>query len=462
MDDSVTLRDVRVDEALSIAIELQKHGRLDDAAGVFRKILDVLPDHPDALHFSGVLAHQQGRSDEGVALIRRSLELAPEEADWHSNLGIVLKSLGRLEEAIGAYRRAIELDPDHYRAQNNLGVLLKAQGKPEEAEAAYREAIRLNPKFIDAWHNLGVLLSSVNRLREAVLCYCKVTTLSPKHPEARRLQAMAHCTLGEIDKAIEIFEEWVAQEPENEVARHMLASCTGRNVPTRAADVVVERLFDGFADSFDAKLTRLLYQAPQLVAAMIADSGVQASGTLDVLDAGCGTGLCGPLVAPYAKRLVGVDLSAGMLAHARERGIYHELIKAELAHYLRGQSAAFDLIVSADTLVYFGALEDVIGAAAGALRPGGALLFTVEHMQDGDEGAQYRLCTHGRYVHALPYVERLLRENGLSPHIVRADLRLEAGVPVAGLAVCARKPAADDGRAGADAAVAAAAGERHA
>ena len=67
-------------------------------------ILEVAPDYADALHFSGVLAHQQGRSEQAVALIERSLELEPDRADWHSNLGIVLQDRLELDEAIVAYR----------------------------------------------------------------------------------------------------------------------------------------------------------------------------------------------------------------------------------------------------------------------------------------------------------------------------------------------------------------------
>ena len=70
---------------------------------------------------------------------------------------------------------------------------------------------------------------------------------------------------------------------------------------------------------------------------MLEDSGRRPSKSLDVLDAGCGTGLCGPLVAPYARRLSGVDLSAGMLARAKEKNVYDALVQGELTEYLRGQ-----------------------------------------------------------------------------------------------------------------------------
>ena len=133
---------------------------------------------------------------------------------------------------------------------------------------------------------------------------------------------------------------------------------------------------------------------------MLAHAGVDASRSLDVLDAGCGTGLCGPLVAPYARRLVGVDLSEAMLARARARNVYDELVKRELTAYLRDSPGSFDVIVSADTLVYFGPLEEVAAAAANALRPGGVLVFTVEELSGAASDAGYSLSPNGRYRHS--------------------------------------------------------------
>jgi predicted TPR repeat methyltransferase len=441
-DSSVKEREVTLEEAMSIAILFQKNGQLAEAEEVYQRIRGVAPDHPDVLHFSGVLAHQQGRSEEAVGLIRRSLELNAKQADCHSNLGIIFKALGRVDEAISAYEQAIALNPDHANAYNNLGVLFRAQGRNADAESAYRTATRINPEHIDAYHNLGVLLGSLKRTQEAVACYCKVTTLSPKHPEARRLLALAHCTLGEPGKAVEIFEKWLDEEPGNAIARHMLAACSGREVPARASDDYVEKVFDDFAASFDEKLGKLSYRAPDLVAAMLADSGVEAAKSLDVLDAGCGTGLCGPLLAPYARRLDGVDLSNGMLARAQERKLYDGLVKDELTEYLRAHEAAYDVIVSADTLVYFGALEQVMPAAAAALRPGGMFIFTLEERPTDAEAialAGYSISHHGRYTHTRDYVEQMTSEAGLRAEIVRAELRMEAGAPVAGLVVRATR-----------------------
>jgi predicted TPR repeat methyltransferase len=434
-------REVTVDEAVAFGMLLQRNEQLVEAAEVYRLALQSVPDHPAALHYAGVLAHQQGRNDEALALIARSLDIAPHQADCHSNLGIVLQSMGRLDDAIDAYRRAISIDAGHANAYSNLGIALRATGHPSKAEAAYRTAIQLNPDHVDAYTNLGILLNGLRRTEEAAQCYSKVITLRPKHRDARRLLALAHCTLGDVAEAVKIFDNWLAEEPDDPVARHMLAACTGRNVPIRASAEFVERTFDSFAASFESKLERLSYRAPALVAAMLQHSGLEASRRFDVLDLGCGTGLGGVLVAPYARRLVGVDLSEGMLALAKEKQIYDLLTKTELTEYLRETSETFDIIVSVDTLVYFGSLDTVIAAAAHVLRPNGLFVFSLERAAlRVSEDVEYRLEMHGRYSHGETYVRRLLALAGLQPEIVYADLRMEAGLPVAGLVVAAKNP----------------------
>ena len=110
----------------------------------------------------------------------------------------------------------------------------------------------------------------------------------------------------------------------------------------------------------------------------------------------------------------------------------------------RRPGRAFDVIVSADTLCYFGPLEDVVAAAAEALRPGGRLIFTVESMSGEGSDVGYFLGHHGRYTHARAYLECALAGAQLQPDFRSATLRLEAGDPVEGFVVRATKPKVRD------------------
>jgi predicted TPR repeat methyltransferase len=145
--------------------------------------------------------------------------------------------------------------------------------------------------------------------------------------------------------------------------------------------------------------------------------------------------LCAPYLRPYAQQLVGVDLSANMLARSREKAHYDALEHAELVACLQRSVACYDLVVSADTLCYFGRLEAAFAAVKQALLPAGHWVFTVEsHM-----GAQdYVLQTHGRYSHARSYLVTALQQAGFaSQDITPVVLRQEGGLPVQGWLVCA-------------------------
>ena len=202
-------------------------------------------------------------------------------------------------------------------------------------------------------------------------------------------------------------------------------------------------MFDDFAASFDAKLAKLGYRAPELAVTVLAEVLPPPDRSLDMADIGCGTGLCGPLLAPYARRLMGVDLSGGMLEGARRRGVYDELVKEELTLFLDRHPASFDVVVSADTLVYFGDLMPVARTLAAALRPGGVAVFTLEEAgfdaTPAARAAGFILNTHGRYGHFENRVREWLEEVRLTPTIVRAELRMEGGKPVPGLVVRAEK-----------------------
>ena len=305
--------EMNLPDALGMAILMHRNGELKDAETLYHRILDAAPDYADAVHFYGVMLHHRDRSDEAIAMIERSIALDPTPGRYN-NLGNALVERGRLNEAIDAYRRSIDLDPTNADAYNNLGSLQKAQGRFEESEAAYLKALEINPEHINALTNLGNLRSDQGRHNDGVALYWKAISLNPGNDRSRYRLGYAYYAVKQFRAAAEAFRLWLQTEPGNPIALHMLAALSGENIPTRASDAYIEQTFDGFAASFDAKLELLSYRAPQLIAAAVGRVAGEPGANRAILDAGCGTGLCGPLLAPYASRLTGVDLSSRMAA----------------------------------------------------------------------------------------------------------------------------------------------------
>jgi len=421
-----------IDDAFGVALQLHQQGRLDEAEILYRKILASAPQHLDTLHFYGVLCHQQQRYEEAAVLIQRIITAAPENADAHNNLGNVLEGMDRLHDAEACYRKAVALNPDHAPALNNLGVILAARRAMDEALDAYGRAVRFAPDHADFRYNLANALRKSGQIDEAVAAYRKAVDLDPIHTGAWQGLSRTLIKAERLDEATRIFEQWLEKDPRNPIALYHQAACLGLDAPDRAPDAFVQKTFDEMAGSFDEHLQgKLDYQAPQLLTDALAAVLPPPNGALDVLDAGCGTGLCGPLLRLYAHRLVGVDLSAGMLVRAKGVCVYDELLQAELTEFLKSLTGAYDIIVSADTLCYFGDLEPVTKAAADALKPGGFFAFSLERADPQIEN--WQLNPHGRYAHSKRYTQKVLERAGFHPQSFSAAvLRNEGGKAVGG------------------------------
>lgn len=431
---------ISIDEAMRLAMHAHQLGHHEDAYKIYTRVLDLEPNHPDALHFLGVMAHQRGCDDDALRLISHSIELQPDNAGFRSNMGNLLFERERYEDAAWQYCQALAIEPDRPDVLNNLALLCKGLKQCGDAERYLLKAIDLAPDFIDARHNLARLYAQMGRIKDATEQASEALIRAPHHSPSREILGYVYCKSGRYDAAAKLYREWLEDEPNHPTALHHLAACTGENIPSRATDAYIELTFDGFASSFDSCLAKLDYRAPALVTAAIASCLGNAEGRLVILDAGCGTGLCGPLIKPYASRLIGVDLSVGMLEKARGRNLYDALHQAELTDFMLRHPVCYDLIVSADTLVYFGDLAAVLHAAATSLRPGGYLCFTLES-QAAEGAAGYRLQHHGRYAHSKDYVSSTLTRAGLSVlQLEEVVLRFEGGEPVAGLLLLARRP----------------------
>ncbi|MFO1156843.1 MAG: methyltransferase domain-containing protein [Rhodospirillales bacterium] len=129
-----------------------------------------------------------------------------------------------------------------------------------------------------------------------------------------------------------------------------------------------------------------------------------------------------------------------MLERARLTGLYDELVEDELTAFLGARDRAFDLIISADTFCYFGALPPLFRAAAQALRPGGRLVFTLERAEEEVTDRTFVLNIHGRYAHTEAVVRSALGNAGFGEvSIATGILRKERLDDVAGLIVWARR-----------------------
>jgi predicted TPR repeat methyltransferase len=436
MTDPVAAQELNLTYAKAAELAFRWHAdrRFVESETIYRELLKVAPGDQNVIHYLGVLLHQTGRHAEAVQLIERSLAADDRVAAWHNNYGNVLLDASRFDEAAAAYQRCVELDPGNVEVLCNLGVMYRGLNKLDDAEAMLNKAIAAQPDFPDAYHNLARVYWQMGRFEEAYSRIVAALNVYPRNPNIRRMLAAVYGLMGRVDDAAGVYREWLELEPGNRAARHHLAGCTGVDVPEQADDGYVEELFNSFANSFDAKLAALDYRAPQLVAEAVSRLLPIVAADLRVLDAGCGTGLCGPYLASRARELIGVDLSANMIELARARSVYTGFAKGELVAYLDRVAVPFDVIVSADTLCYFGRLDRVAHAARQALRTGGLLIFTVEARTEG--GRAYELHAHGRYSHRADYVRATLEEGGFAVRqITEVVLRSEGGRPVSGLLI---------------------------
>lgn len=282
-----------------------------------------------------------------------------------------------------------------------------ARGDVAAAADLLEQAIEQAPDFASAWFALGELRAAGGDRAAAVAAFQKADTLDA----ADRLGARLHLArLGAADPA-------TAMSPD-----------------------YVRTLFDQYAPRFDKALVEgLRYRGPDvlLAAVLAACEGLGRKAHFDrALDLGCGTGLAGRAFWQYVDCFIGIDISPGMIEGARQFGCYGHLHVADIAGFLRDETAGCtDLIIAADALVYLADLARVFREAARALEPDGLFAFTVEtHAGDG-----IVLGEKFRYAHGEAYIRKALAQAGLTPvSLAAASTRQEAGAPVPGLVVVAQ------------------------
>jgi predicted TPR repeat methyltransferase len=395
--------------AHAAALEHLRRGEPAAAEAVLRDA----PDGVDVLHLRAVAAHQLRRPSQAEAFLAHALQLADSPstvASLHNDLGNIRLESGDPSGAVTAYEASLTAQPGDAPTLANLATALRLCGQAARSAEAGLQALTLDPTSSTARH---AVWTAVQRLAAE----------------------------DDADAALAVMRRWHELDPQHSGVRHRLAALGGLPDPGQAPPDYVESLFDAVAEEFDPHLASLGYRAPELVAGSVRAALGAPAGDRVVADVGCGTGLAGVLVRPWAVTLVGCDLSLGMLGRAQRRGCYDELFKADLVDFLVAQPGAFDLVVCADTLCYLGGLSAFASASAGGLRPGGVVVATVEELPAGAVRPDWALSPTGRYQHSEEHVRAACAAAGLSDVDIRRDvLRHEGGVPVPGLVWTARGP----------------------
>lgn len=210
------------------AILHQRAGRLNEAERIYQRLLAAQRDHPDALHWLGVLALQRGNAATAVELIGRALKIKPDYLEAHSNFALALQAQGRLDDAVAAYERALVISPDDVDIHINLGRTLQAQGRLDHAIAAYQNALALETNSAEIYHALGTALRKRGRASEAVAAYQQAIKLKPDFAEAHNSLGVILLDAGKPQDAVAALQCAVRLKPAFTEAHYNLGNALHR------------------------------------------------------------------------------------------------------------------------------------------------------------------------------------------------------------------------------------------
>jgi predicted TPR repeat methyltransferase len=284
---------------------------------------------------------------------------------------------------------------------------LELRGDLVAAADLMEQSIEIAPDFASAWFALGELREKLNQHGDAITAYRRAVVADPedRHGAGVRLMRL------------------------------------GAEPLTAMPPAYVRSLFDQYAPDFErALLNDLDYRGPSILLRAVAEVCRERKRPMRfarALDLGCGTGLVAKAFGSSVEEWSGIDLSGGMIAKARETGLYAQLDVDDMINALaRRADASAALVIAADAFVYLGDLRPVLLQSARVLTPAGFIAFTVEAHQ----GEGIVLGGGLRYAHAPDVVKAALEASDLMLRKLDAvSTRNDSGVAVPGLVIVAEK-----------------------
>lgn len=362
-----------------------------------------------------------------------------EQAKAEFLAGLASHQAGEFATAEAHYEASLCLLPGRSSTLINLAATQLRRGRPEAALASADAALATEPTAADALLHRGTALAQLGKAADALAAFERLNALEPGHPLAWSHRGSLLREMHRYQEAVAAFREALRHGADPDLHRYYLAGLGAETAPAAPPRDYVQRLFDGYAGDFEEHLLgKLGYRAHRELVDRVRRCA-DPDGFDTAIDLGCGTGLCGPLLRPLARKLTGLDLSAAMLDRTRTTGVYDRLEQADAAQFLAATGERYDLVVAADVLIYIGDPGPLFAAAQRAMQRG-LFAFSVEAADDGDAGPGWRLLPSLRYAHSRPHLLRLAQANGFEPVLVeQAPVRHEQGRAVDGFFMVFRR-----------------------
>ena len=359
-------------------------------------------------------------------LYQQAAQLDPRDAAVWMQLGAITGQLGNHAESEQYCRRALACDPRNAGIYHNLGMSLARQGKSQEAVDSYAAALRLEPGRMATKYSLGLVLKDTGKFEEARACFADLVSAKPDHAWAWFALGTIHAELGDNSEALSCLDRAAATDPSLQTrATYFKNAITNSRAADELALSHVKELFDAHAPNFEQHLVEGLgYKIPEILDRHIRRLIGDAPASLDILDIGCGTGICGSLLKNLAHDLTGIDIAPRMIEQARNRRVYNHLLVGDLTPLLAADPRNYDIIIAADVFIYVGDVKHIFEQAHRLLRPAGLLAFSVETSVD----RPVVLRATGRYAHSTRYIEELAASTNFEiivaePAVIRTELK---------------------------------------
>lgn len=383
-------------------------GKWNEAITYYRQAIAKQPDYVDAYYNLGLALNKQTQFGEAITTYQKLLTLAPEHFAARFHLACVYMQQDKFADAIQVFLQIEENHPNHFETQTNLATCYLKLGKLNEAKLHYFKALELTPEDTQILFNLGVINMQQGQVDIAIQHYQRAALLKPDDFALQNNLGVAFLAKQHAGFALRHFQEALRIQPGNAAIQHTIKILSKHQNLFSSPPEYVKSLFDSYADHYEPHLLNALdYKIPQLLLDAVLRIAKPAEKSWDILDLGCGTGLCGTPFKPYAKNLVGVDLSTKMLEIAAQKQIYTELASSDLTTFLADKNAQYDLIIAGDVLVYIGDLADLFAKTHTALRNKGLFAFNTEITED----AEFKMTQSGRFSHQKKYLEKLAADN---------------------------------------------------